>query len=175
MPWQELWKARLKNRVYSVDTNIFIDWWDRLYPPDIFISLKERFEALIHEVKLFAPKLVLTEIERVGSRELKSWAKAHSTIFLPNDESIQSEASKIINGFPIIDPDAQYQEADSFVIALAKSRGFTVVTHETSFKLKTRSKRPPYSERVYIPDVCSKLDIPCIELIELMRREGWTF
>lgn len=161
--------------MYSVDTNIFIDWWERRYPPDIFSSLKACFEALVAEKKIFAPKLVLTEIERVASPELKKWAKTHSSIFVPPDESIQMEAGKIIDTYSIIDPDAQYEEADSFVIALAKSRGFLVVTHETSVKLKSRSKRPPYSERVYIPDVCSDLNIPCIELIELMRQEGWTF
>lgn len=159
--------------MYSVDTNVFMDWWERRYPPDIFISLRERFEHLVNEGKIFAPKIVLTEIERVASRELKNWAKARSGIFLPHDESIQLEVGKIIDRFLINDPDSLYEEADPFVIALAKSQGFTVVTHETSVKLKTPSKR--YPERVYIPDVCSRLNIPCIELIEVMRREGWTF
>jgi len=27
----------------------------------------------------------------------------------------------------------------------------------------------------YIPDVCRDLDIPCINLLGLMRREHWTF
>jgi hypothetical protein len=70
----------------------------------------------------------------------------------------------------MIDPYAIHDEEDRYLIALAKLRGWTVVTHETPAKTK---KRPPRSH--YIPDVCRAEKVPCIELVELMRREKWSF
>jgi len=30
--------------MYSFDTNVFMDWWDRRYPPDIFPSVQKAME-----------------------------------------------------------------------------------------------------------------------------------
>ena len=67
------------------------------------------------------------------------------------------------------DPKAEYEEADAYVIALAKQRGGMVVTQETSAAEKRNPKRTHY-----IPDVCRELGIPRISLLGLMRWEGWT-
>ena len=64
----------------------------------------------------------------------------------------------------------EFEEADAYVIALAQARGGLVVTAETSASQKSKPKRPHY-----IPDVCRDLGIPCINMLGLMRREGWTF
>ncbi|HBR17088.1 MAG TPA: hypothetical protein DD725_05705 [Deltaproteobacteria bacterium] len=157
--------------MYSIDTNIFLDWWERRYPPDVFPALKQSVERLSSDGKLYAPEGVWTEIQHVGSTELKAWAKQNRKIFLPHDQNIQIQANQIQDQFPgLIDANAYHDEADRYVIALAKNKGFTVVTHETSARSK---KRPPRSH--YIPDVCAALNIKCIELVELMRREKWSF
>ena len=157
--------------MYSFDTNIFLDWWERRYPPDIFPALRTCMERLSYNNKLYAPEGVWNEIQHVGSTDLKAWAKQYRKIFLPHDQNIQTEANQIQTQFPgLIDPNAIHDEADRYVIALAKNRGFTVVTHETSAKTK---KRPPRSH--YIPDVCAVLNVRCIELVELMRDEKWAF
>ncbi len=75
--------------MYSIDTNIYLDWWVRRYPGDVFPI------------------------------KLKSWV---------------------------------------------------VVTHETPARTK---KNPPRT--LYIPDVCGALNIRCIDLLQLMRREKWVF
>ncbi|MFZ3122502.1 MAG: DUF4411 family protein [Thermodesulfovibrionales bacterium] len=157
--------------MYSFDTNIFLDWWERRYPPDIFPAVQRHIERLAGDGKLYAPEGVLGEIQHIGSTELKAWAKQYRGVFIPHDQQIQTEAKNIQTRFPgFIDPNAIHDEADRYVIALAKSRGFSVVTHETSAKSK---RRPPRSH--YIPDVCSELSIQCIEFVELMRREKWSF
>jgi hypothetical protein len=43
--------------MYSVDTSSFMDWQARYYPPDVFISLEQRIEALIGE-EPFRPRRV---------------------------------------------------------------------------------------------------------------------
>ena len=68
------------------------------------------------------------------------------------------------------DPTAEYEEADSYVIALVKLRGGTVLTQETSAAEKNRPHRTHF-----IPDGCRESGIPCIRLLDLMRKEGWTF
>ncbi|MBI5675092.1 MAG: DUF4411 family protein [Nitrospirae bacterium] len=158
--------------MYSIDTNIFIDWWVRRYPPDIFPCVQMRFEQLANSGQFHAPKRVGDEIQHIGPPDLKAWAKQNSSIFLPHDQIIQKEANEILKQFPgFIDPNAIHDEADRYVIALAKVRGFTVVTHETAARLK----RNPNRRSHYIPDVCAELHVNCIELLELMRRERWVF
>lgn len=70
----------------------------------------------------------------------------------------------------MIDPYAQHDEADRYVIAFARLNGLTVVTHETPARTK---KNPPRTH--YIPDVCRSLGVPCIDLVQLMRAERWKF
>lgn len=157
--------------MYSFDTNIFLDWWERRYPPDIFPTLLKHMGILASTGKLYAPEGVWDEIQHIGSTDLKAWAKQHRKIFLPHDQDIQTEANQIQSRFPgFIDLTAVHDEADRYVIALAKNMGFSVVTHETAAR---RKKNPPRSH--YIPDVCSALKINCIDLVELMRREKWSF
>jgi hypothetical protein len=63
-----------------------------------------------------------------------------------------------------------YESADAYVIALAQIHGGTVVTQETTAAEKRNSKQTHF-----IPDVCRDLGVPCINLLGLMRREGWKF
>ncbi len=157
--------------MYVIDTNIFIDWWERRYPPDVFPSVQRQVEGLVSAKKMCAPQMVQDEINHVASLALRAWASANRQLFLPHDAQVQQEAASILNRFPgFIDPYATYDEADRWVIALAKCKGYTVVTHETSAKSKRRPPRPSY-----IPDVCLALTVPCIDLVGLMRREKWAF
>jgi len=66
--------------MYSVDTNVFIDWWERRYPPDVFPSVQKAIEDLVSAGKLFAPERVREEINSVGSSALKQWIKNNKNI-----------------------------------------------------------------------------------------------
>ncbi len=159
-----------KKPVYSVDTSAFIDWQFRYYPSDIFSSLLDKVDQLLKEKRVFASSLVKEEINAVGGAELTAWAKARSPLFVPLNELI-GEAQAIQNRFPgLRDPKAEYDEADAYVIALAKLYEGEVITGETSFSEKKNPKRSHY-----IPDVCRELGIPCISFLGLMRREKWKF
>jgi len=56
--------------------------------------------------------------------------------------------------------------ADPFVIALAKVEDLIVVTGERATNNLAKPK---------IPDVCNDMGIECINILDLMRREGWQF
>lgn len=157
--------------MYSVDTNIYLDWWERRYPADIFHSFTAQVEGLVAAGKWRAVKGVADEIIHNGTPALKAWARTNSGQFVAHDAAILKEANSILAQFPgMIDPYARHDEADRYVIALAKLSGWAVVTHETP----ARSKK--YAVRThFIPDVCSAMGVRCIGLLDLMREQKWTF
>ena len=144
-----------------------MEWQARPYPMDVFPSLVAQINALITADRFIAPALVHEEVEIVGTAELIKWADENENIFVPTAE-VLSEALSIQNG--LRDPKAEYEEADAYVIALARLRDGIVVTQETPAAEKHKPKRAQY-----IPDVCRELGIPSISLLGLMRREGWKF
>jgi len=157
--------------MYSVDTNIYLDWWVRRYPEDVFPSMRTNIERLVAGGKWVAAERVAEEIQHVGSAPLKAWAKANMGQFAAHDAALGAEAGAISRAFPgMIDPYARHDEADRYVIALAKLKGWAVVTHETPAHAKKHAVRTHF-----VPDVCSALKVPCIDLLELMRREKWVF
>lgn len=154
--------------LYAVDTNVFMDWQFRHYPTDIFPSLLGRIDSLIREQRFCAPALVDEELRKVGTPELVAWSDAHSGIWVPNAEVLAATLT-VQSRFPgMLDPKAEYDEADAYVIALAQVRDGIVVTQETPASEKRKPARP-----MYIPDVCRELGVHCVTLQGLMRREGW--
>ena len=156
--------------IYSVDSSSLMDWQARFYPTDVFTGLVQRVEALIADGRFRAPALVREEIEAVGTAGLIQWVQDQTDVFIPTAE-VLADAQTIQNQFPgLRDPKAEYEEADAYVIALARLRSGIVVTQETSAAEKRNPKRTHF-----IPDVCRELGVPCISLLGLIRREGWSF
>jgi len=138
---------------------------------DVFPGIEPQMNALAGNGRLRAPVRVRDEIEQVGSEGLRGWAQNNNGIFVPHDEVLQTEANAIQAAHPeLLDADAQHDEADRYVIALARLQGRTVVTYETPAAKKVRARG-----RKFIPDVCDALGVECIDLLEVMRREQWTF
>lgn len=155
---------------YSVDTSAFLDWQLRYYPTDVFFSLLGKIDELLKEKRIFAPALVKEEIEASGGADLAKWAKSRSGLFVPLNE-VLAAAQAVQNQFPgLLDPKAEYEEADAYVIGLAQVREAAVITGETSAAEKSKPKRSHY-----IPDVCREIGIPCFNFLALMRREKWKF
>lgn len=136
----------VRGALYSVDTNVFMDWQARYYPTDIFTSLPGKLTALIGEGRLLAAELVKEELDAIGTADVIAWSNAMTAMWVPTDALL----------------------AAAYVIALAQLRDGIVVTQETSAAEKRNPKRTHF-----IPDVCRELGLPCISLLGLMRREGW--
>lgn len=148
---------------YSVDTSALVDAWVRYYPPDVFDTLWKRLDGLAVQGHLHAIDEVRRELEKKDD-ELYKWVSARSTMIVTLDEELQKVGGTIINRFPSLTKTSSVMRgsADPFVIALAQARNLTVVTAEKSKPSKPR-----------IPDVCATLDVPCITLVEMFRKEGW--
>ena len=142
----------------------------RYYPSDVLPGLARRVEGLVAAKRLQAVALVREEVNAVGPVSLKEWVTAHREMIVPTVE-VLAEARAVQDRFAgLLDPRAEYEEADAYVIALARLRGGVVVTQETPAAEKRNPKRTHF-----IPDVCRQLGIGCIGFLGLVRREGWTF
>lgn len=156
--------------VYSVDTNVLMDWQARYYPTDVFPSLIGWIDSLVSAGRWVSPEIVREESNVVGTAEMAAWANDRPQAFVPLDEML-AEGLAIQGRFPgLKDPKAEYEEADAYVIALARLRDGVVVTQETPAAEKRNPRRSHF-----IPDVCRELGLPCISFLGLMRREKWTF
>jgi hypothetical protein len=64
----------------------------------------------------------------------------------------------------LVDSKKNRSGGDPWVIALARTRGLTVVTAEKAADNLTKPK---------IPDVCGALGIACIEVVDFFRQQKW--
>lgn len=152
--------------MYSIDTSAILDGMVRYYPRTVFSGLWIRLQDLIKEGNLFASEEVKAELEKQNDDALE-WATEQSNLFVEVDDEIQDEVSKILANHPrLIDTRKGRSGADPLVIALAKVRECSVVTGE----LPSNSLKRPK-----IPDVCNSIGVECLNLLGLMRREGWVF
>lgn len=149
---------------YSLDTSAILDGRKRYYPPDVFPALWENFERLISDGSIKATDLVRHELEKKDDDVFK-WCK-ELDVFIDVDEDIQQIVTDILNRHPkLVSEGGQRSYADPFVIALATQHNCVVVTGENG---GTESSPK-------IPFVCRARGIECINMLELIRRERWTF
>jgi len=150
---------------YVIDTCSIIDLrvW---YPPEMAGDVWEVLGRLLDNGVVASVEEVLEELKVQEDRVLE-WAMRHRGAFLPIDVDLQRETKRILEAYPqLIDPKRRKSSADPFVIAAAQLYGATVVTEE-------KPSRPP--ARPKIPNVCQGLELECIRIVELFRREGYRF
>ena len=129
-------------------------------------------EQLIAAKQLRTSRMVIDEL---GSKPdpLYVWAQGQFGFVLSVSQPVSDRAAELIGQFPIlIDPQANKPQADPYVIALAETERWIVVTQETFAATKTTGKR---RKRTYIPDVCQAINVRCMDFLELMKKEGWKF
>lgn len=151
--------------MYSFDTSAFLDVSSRWYPRDVFPTVWEQLDKLIHEGKLVAVDEVLRELER-GDDDIYKWAKEREHAFHILDHDIQNAVLEILREFPkLVDSRTGKSFGDPFVVAHAKCRGLIVVTGETGGTVM----------RPKIPNVCKQFGIKCINIVEMFRELQWKF
>ena len=152
---------------YSIDTSSLVHAYQRSYPPDILPDLwNRRLDELIEAGRLIAPFDVLEELKQKHD-DLYAWAKLRPKLFIEID-SFQEELVEVMRDFPkLVDTRKGKSGADPMVIALALSRNpnLTVVTEEGF-----GSQKSPR-----IPFVCAERNLRWINLLQLLRDQGWTF
>lgn len=149
-------------RVFAVDTSCLIEGWNTLYPQDINPGFWEVVDEYLQAGRLISPKEVLEEIKRKDDN-LKKWASARPNLFRELTDSEYADMRGILRNFPeLTNPDADRDYADPFVVALAKTNGYAVLTEE---RMTSRRSTPR------IPTVCKHYNVQCLSLLQFHRDE----
>lgn len=151
---------------YVFDTSSLIGAWTRTYPPDLFPGLWGEMDGLVAAGRLVAPDEVLRELEKQDD-DLKDWVKDRSDrMVVPASRAIMLEMRDVLASHPKLSMAGKGRGiADPFVIALAAIRDFVVVTQE----------RGGTAQKPRIPSVCTARGVECISMLEVIRRESWSF
>lgn len=133
------------------------------YPEDVFPSAWMKLTELADSGVLISAEDVWEELN-VFEDEISTWAKTRVDFFQPLTTNIQVRATNILSSHPgLLDLKKNKSSADPFVISTAIEFDCFVVTEELISNSHVRPK---------IPNVCNDLNIDCINLLEMLRREG---
>ena len=153
---------------YVFDTGPFVSLFANFYP-STFVTLWQRFNALIAQGKVVSTREVFREIEDQDDR-LRQWAKDHKAVFTTPGAREGKFVARIY-GVTHFQGNIEQRKliqggknADPFVIAKAAVTGASVVTME---------KFKPHATK--IPNICDHFNVPCLSLEAFMQQEGWQF
>ncbi len=151
--------------LYSFDSSAFINPFRRYYPPDLFPRFWEEVAQRIAAGEIIASEVVRDEIDEKDD-ELKAWVRAQTGLFVPVDEAQQDEVAAIMGRFPTwVDVESSKNNADPFVIALAKAKGLAVVQDEGNGS----------DQNPKIPFVCRQFGVRPLKVVDFIREIGLRF
>lgn len=139
----------------------------RVYPRDVFNRVWEHIEGLIDNNQIISSIEVLLELEAVEDR-LLNWAKEQESkgFFLELDVEVQHKAKEVLRTHKnLLDLRKRKSSADVFLIGLALSKGYSIVTEEQHSGGPEKSK---------IPDVCDFYSLRCMNLLGMLRETKLT-
>lgn len=163
-------------RKYLIDSNVFIQAKNFFYKFDFC----EAFWDWMHDAHsrglVFSIKKVKKELQ-MGNDDCpaKAWAEAlPSSFFLEDagDPAVMSNYGKLIdwaqNGGhykqTAINEFAKPNVADAFLIAVAKTHSFSIVSQEES--------NPAAKKKIYLPDAANAMGVTSIPYYELLTRHA---
>lgn len=149
----------MNNAKYVLDTNVFINM-QRHHPLDIFGSLWSKMAYVIDDGTVISCDEVLDELS-IGNDALLLWAKQRNGAFVPSGAEVQRIVRDILQKHPLlVTGSRKSNNADPFVIALAKSKRCTLVSDETWAGVGQPEK---------IPNVCEFQGVRLIKFVDFLR------
>ena len=151
---------------YCLDSNVFIEGWNRYYSIDFCPQYWEVLDDLATKGVIFSPIEVKREILKTDDG-LANWIKNRDYIFKEITVEVQEHLRNIMAKHGrLVDSIKQRSIADPWVIAHAMAEKATVVTKETP--------AGSISRRIKIPDVCNALGVPWMNDFQFLREVGIT-
>jgi len=150
---------------YCFDTCALVTMWRHMYPPRNFPSVWQQMELHIKGGEIVIPREVYNELQ-VGNDDLFSFVKKQATIIVKDLDHEQVQLTfEILASFPgLVDINKSIPEADPYVIALARQKGWKIVTCEA---FSTSAAKPK------IPNASAKYKIPCLSPLEFIGEMNW--
>ncbi|MCX6152781.1 MAG: DUF4411 family protein [Candidatus Kapabacteria bacterium] len=150
---------------YCLDTNFFVQGWNKYYSPIFCSGYWEIIDEFGKEGIIFIPEMVKKEINKVDDT-LKEWLKNKEYLIKDIDSNVQRHLKEIYayneSHIRLVDNTKNRSQADPWVIAHAMSEHATVVTKEE--KIAT-----PNSTKIKIPNVCENMGVRCIDDFEFIK------
>lgn len=149
-------------KTYILDTNVFIEAWNKYYSPDFFPSYWEMILNLSKKRLVYIPEAVYDELQEKDDN-LSEWIKNNNFLIEPIDEDIQLKLKIVLSdNFAklLVNSNKKRNLADPWVIAHALSKGHYVVTKEI---LTGRPNDPR------IPDICNHFNVSFMNDFDLIR------
>ena len=157
---------------YALDTNTLSQIY-RFYYQDRFPSFRDQFNALVRAGRAVSVSEVEAEFSRrsglnAAVTDLKRLNPNFFTLPSPEEQQFISRIFAVRQFSGLISAKAMTKGtpvADPFIIAKVGAGSALFVVTEEMF-------RP---NAIRIPNVCAHFGIDCINLQQLMEREGWRF
>jgi hypothetical protein len=162
-------------RTYVLDANVFIEAKRRYYAFDLCPGFWESLIWHHSRRRVYSIDRVKTEL-MIGGDDLTEWVKKviSKDCFLPtDDETVQRWFAQMVEW---VQSRQQYlhqakadfaAKADGWLIALAKARGFALVTHEEA--------APEARKTVPIPNVSHEFDVQYVNTFQMLRELATSF
>ena len=153
--------------VYAIDSSSLINL-HRQIPRDAFSSVWCRLESEINANRLIAPREVRKEIEKKNDA-LSQWISEHPGMFVKDSADLKKIAVAVGRDWSSTVKDEECTD-DLWVIALARLEGKklpcspAIVAQE---KARGRQHKIPFIALEYC--------IESIQVLDMFRREKWTF
>ncbi|HWP30685.1 MAG TPA: DUF4411 family protein [Fimbriimonadales bacterium] len=155
---------------YTIDTSAILTLMNpgEKYDKEIFKILWQDVCNLCKVGKIISHIEVKKEIEEKGTKEQVLWARRYKSIFQDYDLPDESD---IIRKIGAMGPDfvkflqqgkQKPTHADPWLVAQAKLNNLILINEESPRKSS-------------IPFVCQKIGVRSIDLLGLMREEGWVY
>jgi hypothetical protein len=154
-------------QLYCLDTSVFINGWNKHYPPEVFPKVWTTMEEAFGAGRVSCPREVLEEM-RKKTDTLREWADLWERIFHEHSEAVQKAFRTIVNHQDyqkLQNPVKGRSTGDAWVVAHAQVHNAIVVAEEMP-----KNER---STKVKIPDVCRALKVKCIKTVDFLKDIGF--
>lgn len=156
---------------YLIDTDVLLQSANLHYPLHIFPGFWSWLDSGIDSGWARSVKSVYKEINH--PEELKGWVDLRSDRFIidESDSNIQNTykdvAGWVTQKYKPEHSSQFLKGADPWLIATALEKNASVVTQE--------KRVSPDARKVKIPNVCSEFQVPCINVLDLLREKKPVF
>ena len=152
-------------KTYIVDTDVLLGFYDSL-PMNVYETQWKMLEQYINDGRIVICQAFFEEVKK--AEEFRNWLNKFKSLVVDCFQpKTLIEAKTIINNYPkLIDVSNPSDQADPYIIALAKINGYCVLTNE---------KYVENGKKTRIPFICKQLDVEYKNTRDFYIEEGWKF